>query len=266
MKRQELLVFILLTVCRISVQAQISSEPALLENVTAEKIYADLYGNVYAVQDFTLKKFDYNGKLTETYGDFHRGTITSVDVTNPQKILVYHGDAGIIEIVDEHLFPIVQPLELYNSTYRTIDAVCLSTSNRIWMFDETNADLIQIDFQLNETQKLHFGSKIQPQQLFEIAERQVVLNAGNDGILFFDAFGTLLKQISIFSSDIQIVNDNIIYLKDNELHIYNFKMLAEETLDIPVNNLRQAVWNRERIILLTMEGKIQIINTKEFTK
>jgi len=228
-----------------------------LSGVKPEAIYADLYGNIYAIQDFQFTKFGADGRFICSYGDFKLGHITSADVTNPQKIMLFYKESGTILFLDEHLAPTTAPADLFKANFLRISAAAYSTSNIIWLYDESNSDLIRTDFQLNQKDIIHQQTRnINPLQLFEIQEKTVVLNAGRDGLFFFDSFGTLIKNLPIATENsVQIINDKIFYLKDNQLHEYDSKMLDEKVYDIGKGNIRQLLITQGNIIILTQNGE-----------
>ena len=237
----------------------------VMEKVRPEIIYNDIYGNIYTIEDFQFTKFDTAGRFMHSYGDFKLGHIASADVSNPQKIMLFYREAGVILFLDEHLAPIIEPLDLFAAGFRTIEAAAYSTSNNIWLYDESNHDLIKTDFNLNRKDIIHLNLQdINTLQMFEIAEKTLVMNAGEDGIYFFDPFGTLVKHLSIECyNNIQIIGNKIYYLKENHLHSYDSKMFDEKVYNIEKEDITQVLIHKNKIITLNAKGNCTIGNIKE---
>ncbi len=253
--------FLLLTV----VTAVSQPVRPIADKIRPEIIYNDIYGNIYTIEDFQLTKFDTAGRFLHSFGDFKLGHIASADVSNPQKIMLFYRDAGVILFLDEHLAPIIEPLDLFAAGFRTIEAAAYSTSNNIWLYNKSNHDLIKTDFQLNRKDIIHLNLQdINTLQMFEIAEKTLVMNAGEDGIYFFDPFGTLVKHLSLqCDGQIQIIGGKIFYLKENTLHEYDTKILDEKVYNIGLENIKQALINKNSITLLTEKGELLIGKTSE---
>src|SRR6476659_8841896 len=64
---------------------------------------ADNLNNVYMIKDDELIKYLPDGRFFRRYSNLKLGTITSVDVTNPLKILVYYRDFQQIIFLDNQL-------------------------------------------------------------------------------------------------------------------------------------------------------------------
>ena len=64
------------------------------------RLAADNLGNGYVYDLNTIIKYSPNGDSIGTYSNNRLGNITSIDVTNPYKILVFYADYSIIVFLD----------------------------------------------------------------------------------------------------------------------------------------------------------------------
>lgn len=246
-----------------SVHAQpIGTVPFKKAEITkADKITTDTEGNLYAMQDVSLKKFSGNGELLYTYSNFQSGTITSIDVSNPLKIMLFYKETGLIVFLDQHLAPISENMNLFDQNYFNIAAAAYSTAGYLWLFDASTNDLIQLDLHFNEKARIHQNFQIETQNitLQEIAEKRLVLTTANEGVYFFDAFGTFLKRLPIAATSIcQVTSNEIRYLQDNLLHCYQYENLTEKTYRLGIPNIKQCMLHQDKTFFLDENGDVLI--------
>lgn len=245
---------ILFSICNITIaQTQIP-------DVTADFIKVDPFGNIYAVKKTQLYKFSPQGKLLFTYSDNSLGVISSIDVFNPMKIMLFYQHSGTLVFLDEQFALIREPVSLFNADYLTISLASYSAANQIHLYDEVNRYLITLDFFMREISKtpLNFPS-LTPVKIIELEEKNLAMHDPETGIYLFDAFGTFNKLISIITSQSITVTSDLIYYSDNDrLTIYNYKTLNTETQELPVSNVIQASLFRNHKILLLENGTIWI--------
>jgi hypothetical protein len=58
-------------------------------DANADYITLDPFGNIYAVRETQLTKFSPQGKLLFNYSNHTLGVISSIDVFNPMKIMLF---------------------------------------------------------------------------------------------------------------------------------------------------------------------------------
>ena len=142
MKRNLLL---MLTICFcLTSQAQQYMQKKIIEQV-AEMIAVDPQGNIYAINDATLFKYAPDGNLLHSYNNNLLGNISSIDVDNPMKIMLFYRDAGSILFLNDKLSPIGDMVDLYSKGLTTISLATYSTKNELILYDESNTDLILLD-------------------------------------------------------------------------------------------------------------------------
>lgn len=231
-----------------------------VEKINGDQIAVDHLGNLYIIQDMLLQKHDANGQFLFSYSNFSFGNIFSVDVTNPSKIMVFYQETGAIIFLDDRLVPITNEIELYSRQYMTISLAAYSSDNKIWLYDEARADLIALDAFFNEVHRVHYNfPNFNPTQLQEIPGKMFFMHNPEQGAFLFDFFGTYIKTIATQSPfPLQVQYDNIYYLKDNKLHIYNYIKLSEDTLETDMSHIKQCLVYKNRLYLLDKKGKVCI--------
>ncbi len=217
MKKKLALIILLAMIC--TAQAQ-TFETVIIEQ-NAQQIAVDPQGNIYAVNDATLYKYAPDGTLLYTYNDNMLGHISSIDVDNPLKIMLFYHDAGFIIFLNDKLSPIGDKVNLFSKGLTSIGLATYSTRNELILYDESNTDLILLDFYFREKERIHYDfTDFQPIQLTNVNEKINVMQDPRQGVFFFDNFGTFDKNIAITSElPVQIVKDYILYVKDNHLNL-----------------------------------------------
>jgi WD40 repeat protein len=229
-------------------------------NANADYIKIDPYGNIYAVKETQLSKFSPQGKLLFSYSNQKLGVISSIDIFNPMKIMLFYQDAGTLVFLNEQLALIKDPLSLYDANFFTISLASYSAANQIHLFDNTNKFLITLDFNMREITRvpLNFPS-FNPLKMIELEEKSLAFQDSESGVYLFDAFGTFNKLIPIITShSAEVTHEFIYYTHDDVVEIYHYKVLKTETQQLPVSDVLQTLWYRNKMILLLQNGTIWI--------
>ena len=261
-----LILLMTLLLCMMGVKAQQPSTPVVIEQ-SAETIALDPQGNIYAVNDATLYKYAPDGTLLYTYNDNMLGHISSIDVDNPLKIMLFYRDAGFIIFLNDKLSPIGDKVNLFFKGYTTIGLATYSTRNELILYDESNTDLVILDFYFREKERVHYDfQEFHPMLLQDVNEKMIVMQDSQQGVFFFDNFGTFEKNIAIASElPVQIIKDQIFYGKNNQLNRYDYQRLDQQQLcEIPEEVVQVLVY-QDKIIMLD-DKSIKIIQQNKNQK
>lgn len=193
----------------------------------------DRLGNIYFVDTKNcLNKFEPSIKRYTKYADLKNGEISSIDISNPLRIVVFFQSQSIVKFLDINLTEINSFQIRNNYSEGWISLVSSSNNNGLWMYDNVNRKIIKTGEKLNtlfSTGDLYLiiSKKINPSILFEKSD-ELFLCDFEKGIFVFDMFGGYKKTIpfteeklnSIINSDAKIFNFNC---KLNELkELYYF--------------------------------------------
>ncbi len=227
MKNKIVHIFILLFLCSSFKQ---NSSFKIAQKHQSFKV--DNLGNIYFVNNDEVVKYNQQGKLINRYSNLQLGNITSIDVTNPLKIIVYYKEFQQIIFIDNQLSINSDNINLEALGFEQTDLVCASVNNSFWIFDKRNSELIRFNEQskiVNRTGNLNliFNKKINPNFLIE-QNGNVYLNCFDSGITIFDIYGTFSKSIYIKGlTQFQVSNEFLFYQKDSVLISYNTKLFNE---------------------------------------
>jgi WD40 repeat protein len=231
-----------------------------IPNANANFIKIDPYGNIYAINEAQVSKFSSQGKLLFTYSNLNLGVISSIDVFNSMKIMLFYQDAGKLVFLNEQLALINEPVSLYDANYFTIALASCSAANQIHLYDNINKFLITLDFNMREISRtpIPFNS-FNPLKIIELEDKSLAFQDPETGVYLFDTFGTFNKLIPVITSNsVEITSEVIYYTNKNAVEIYNYKLLNSKTQQLPVSDVIQTLLYRNNMILLLKNGTIWI--------
>lgn len=221
------------------------------------QLSTDKLGNLFVITpNNDILKYDINLNLIATTNFKVLGNIASIDVSNPFEIYVFYRDQNKLLLLDN----LLNQLALIDIEATEISQIaCLSRSfdNHIWIFDLSDLKLkkyskdLKMMIQSAAFNVLPIFNEINPSKIIDNNSNLLILNNGS--ILQFDVFGNFNKTIISDSiSQFQAFDNNIVYLKNNQLFVYNsmsFKfseILTDKTIEI--KNFRI---EKERLYILT---------------
>lgn len=210
--------------------------------VEVNQFNVDLQGNLYVVDDANLSKYNVQGELLYRYGNAILGSITSIDVSDPLRILLFYKESNTVVFLNHQLAEIGDAIDL--SMISDVEAMVVSyaSGGGFWVFDVISMSLqhfSQSGVVQESTENLSgFLNFNKPIALAE--NRQSLYMQLPQRILVFDIYGNFLKSRP-FINDKPIKIDRTVYqsFNDGKLTIGDFKLL--EHVEIPIDDLGQAL-------------------------
>lgn len=177
------------------------------------------------------------------YSSKRLGNITRLDVSNPQKVLVYYGDYYQVVFLDNTLSEIDQ-LNLDALGYWDVESVALSRDNFIWIYDPVNVKLIKISqngsvqLSTNELFDVGFSADYSPHIM---VDDEMVYLYDRSELKAFNEYGSWIKTIPLENEGLQIINQGFIIMRDNTLYFYPTDVQFKDNLQeiAKVDNLIQ---------------------------
>lgn len=235
-------------------------------DATADFIEIDNLNNLYLIDKSEIKKYNDKGELLFRYSDKQLGNIGSVDVSYPMRPLLVYPDLNYMVILDNTLSSNRGKINLLDYNIGLGLLACSSVQNHFWIYDAMQFALIRTDEnfkQVNATGNLSqiLAIDFSPTRMVEFANK-LYINNPKTGILIFDIFGTYIKTIPITDiRDFQIFENELIYLKNNELIRYNTLLFETKEVELPYI-CRDAQLQKEQVVLLTDQKIFILKNSK----
>jgi YHS domain-containing protein len=221
--------------------SQIDAQQKIEELLSSESkiLRVDEFENIYVISENNkLSKYSRRIELLYEYSFNQLGTVTDLDVSNPQKILLFFSDYQIILYLDNTLSEIDR-LNLDELGYWNISCVGLSPDNRIWLYDTQNNKLVKIDHkgkELYSSNEFYMEQFTKEPNLDILSDQEHTLLCSSSQCLVFDSFGHYQKTLSVPNDKISLKQGKIFVLEDNQIRIETFKPSFEET---PVFNIEE---------------------------
>ncbi|MCK0130163.1 hypothetical protein MWU59_01495 [Flavobacteriaceae bacterium F08102] len=217
-----------------SAQAQIQLEFTHKTNLKADKfIGVDEFDATYYILNNTL--FKETEDTIVSFQQNHLGEISSVDIRNPLKILVFYRDYNTVILLDNKLNPLGDPINFSTlEVSQNIGLVNLALDHQLWLYTIDDNRLHLWDYQ---TKKITYSSKplsflkkstFHPTQ--QLATFTDTYLTDQKGFLKFNKYAQFESSINFneFNKIVRI-EDDFIYLKNNQLYF--------QTLTKPASNV-----------------------------
>lgn len=206
--------------------------------IESQIVEIDKLGLIYLVSSKNeFLRINQSYQITHRYFNNSLGAISSIDVSNPMRILAYQKDFGRITILDNTL-AIMKDINLTDLGYTDVAAIAKSNDDNIWIYNSNTYRLLKIN-ELGQTiiqsnSLLDLGYK--DLNVLKIIEKDnyVYLLDSALGILIFDNLGQYIKTfprkgITSFSARKNFIS----FLEDGKLLIYDTRFFEETVAELP---------------------------------
>jgi hypothetical protein len=232
-------------------------------NANIKETNIDKVGNTYILDNSNrITKYNSLLKPQYSYADNTLGAITTLDVSDPLKILIYNDDYGILIKLDNTLAELSR-LNLYELDYQSVSVVATALDGNTWLYDEGKYQLKKINDQgtelLSSISMVDQGlQNMQPTFIQEKAGK-LIMQDPKKGIFLFDNLGQFIQTFPfLVKSDVQFDGTNIIYMDQNEIVIYNTILYSEKKIplqnDLVNNQLKQVILGKSKLYYVYNKG------------
>ena len=163
-------------------------------------VEVDNLGNLYLVDDQQrIKKLNNRYDSVGTFNEVRTvGTLHSIDVSNPLRIILWYKDFGTLLLLDRFL-QVKTSIDLRNIGLLQCNAVAQSYDNNIWVYDDLSAQIKKINEEgkvLLESPDMRvlYDAPPHPQTLTDFNRNLYAYDADN-GLLICDYFGAVQKRL-----------------------------------------------------------------------
>lgn len=181
----------------------------------------DHLGNTYTVsKDNVLRRYNSDYKMEFEYSINRLGELSHIDVSNPQKLLLYYSDYQHIVFLDNTLSEI-KNLNLEPLGYWDVQGIAISRENNIWLYDPVNNRLLKLrdsgDLILSSNEQWFEAFQyIEDPRLFENEERLYLYTS--DQVFLFDNFGNMQGRKLVSCEQIQFLKNRFLYLNADKIY------------------------------------------------
>lgn len=277
-KRLTYLLFFCAFICNQSVAQLIKADTVISKNlfkfeqlIPGDYSYmnVDMFGNIYLItKSNQLKKINSKGESTALFNDVIKyGNPSSIDVSNPLKILVFYKSYSTIVTLDR-LLTYRNSINLRSHQFFNVNTIAASYDNNIWLFDEQDFKIKKIDESatlINESADLRMlvDEVPAPSELLE-NNNQLFLYDSKKGFFVFDYYGAYKNLIPLLNWKNIAIGHNLIYgfagailysyeLNSLSLNEYHLPEFVKEYKSIKAINNKLYLLKKDGVEIYTIE-------------
>jgi hypothetical protein len=208
-----------------------------------------------------LKKINLNGDSIGIYNNVRRyGQLSSIDVSNSLKTLVYYKDFSSVIELDKQL-SVLHTVDLRTQNIFSVKAIATSYDNNIWLFDEGERKLKKVDDNgvlLLETVDFSslFDSIPSPVKIID-KDGFVYLYDPAKGFYIFDYYGSLKNKLPFLHwHSVEVIGKTMFGFDSTTLYAYaaNSFNLLQYTLPVDFKDAVQIKISNNKVYLLKKDG------------
>ena len=258
--RRPVNIFLALVFAAVSVNGQKDAPFQLIASVRGDIVdfAVDNLDNVYVLTSTDqLKKYNSEGDSVAIFNNVKKfGKVSTIDVSNPLKVLLYYKDFSTIVVLDR-LLTARNTIDLRQQNIFQVNAIGQSYDNNIWLYDEGDSKLKKINDEgkaVLETPdfRLLFDTAPHVKNIFD-QDGFVYLYDPQQTVFVFDYYGALRNKILISGwNDFKVAGKFIFGINNDTLHRYeiNTMRLDEQRLPAPLKNSFKVNFTSARLYAL----------------
>lgn len=200
----------------------------LLWQVTCDfqgNVELDEFQNVFVFDETSILQHNKEGVNHFTYSNLRKGEITSVDISNPLRIVVYYGENNEVIFLDNTLSEQNQGINFNDLAMYDVSLVSSSFQNHLWIYRSAEQKLVRINRSgevVNESANLALWTEGDAGEFVLLKESGnfLYLVSSEGKVLAFDQYGTFRKRILLSeASKIHFSESKILYLNGQSIYL-----------------------------------------------
>lgn len=229
----------------------------------------DNLDNVYAVNNGSqLVKYSPAGDSLLAFNDVKRyGNPSSVDVTNPLKLLLYYQPYSTVVVLDR-LLNIRNTINFRKQNIFSVQQIAASYDNNIWLFDEQDNKFKKVDengtVMLESTDfRMLFDSVPSPAQIID-RDNYVYFYDPEKGFYIFDYYGSFKNRLPFTGwRNTEVSGKKLYGFNNNRLYSYELSSLQlREYLLLAFMGDYTAIRAMNRKVYLLKADRIDVYSVK----
>ncbi len=234
-------------------------------DTVAKAVFMDNLDDVYVLTPTNeLLKYNAVGKLKWRYSNPRFGKLTSVDVSDPMRIVLFYADFQQVVVLNNNLSEITSYSFAKNGDL-LVAAVAASNNNSLWIFDRGSNALIKLSSDFTaQTRSANlsqiFEEVVNPKKIMTTNEH-VFLQQKDNKVLQFDRFGGFLRVLPMDSvADFSVMANLIFYETKGSLVKYNPFTFERTAQPLPVLDAVKQVAVGNKIIAVLTEKAVFLLS------
>ena len=225
--------------------------------VNANAIEVDRLGNIYLINNNVVSKYDADMNFLCAYDNYPAGSMSSLDVSNPFKIIVFYSEFNKLIYLDSKLAELLSPVMLDDAGLYNIKVVCTSVFGGFWVFDGQNSCVRRVNPNLEVSQQgTNIYDKLGDADVVAMREsiNYLFLLTDDSKVLILDKFGNFYRAFETDGecADFCIDNDILYYSRNGEIAAYD--VADDRTVPIPTDGKKIDKFRIRHNLLYMLDG------------
>jgi hypothetical protein len=225
---------------------------------TPVSVSLDRYNRIFIGDEKgNINQYDTLGKVLLTFSPSRVVRFSLIEAWKTTKVFAFSRDYQQYTLLDRFLVPMGQyPIDENTMGFARI--ATLSADDNLWLFDEGNFSLKKFNLQsqaitINAPLNLVLDDKDYDLNFMREYQNMLFINDRNSGILVFDNLGNYKKKLSFKGlMTFGLLNEELYFLQDKQLHFFHLYNFTERTLALPVTKdreIRQVLAFENKVVL-----------------
>ncbi len=223
----------------IALSFQSIGQTVIIKQENLEDFGIDQLQNIYTKSGNNLTKYNSSGVSTQQFSHSIYGQISSFDVTDPLRIMLFYKESNALLFVNQQLAIIGDPIELDQIGDIQAKLACISNQGGFWVYDELSQTILYYDanrIQRFQSQNIPSLSK-DANPLFLQEKANVLYLSLKNETLVFDQFGGYISRLPVcVESDITPTKNHINFWNGTHWVKYNTLLKEQILIKLPITN------------------------------
>lgn len=206
----------------------------------------DKYESLYSIDKNVLyKKTD---KKTYQFSALQLGELSSVDILNPLKIVLFYKDLNTAILLDDKLNEIERVHFNQLSDFKTPSFVTKATRNNLWVFNINTQQLEVFDYKQNRV--IAHSQPIQQPVLNQQSNFNYCWLLTSSKLMQYNIYGSFIEEYVVENIiDISFYNNYLLILDSEGLQILDYKKKEFRPLSLPEIKIKNIYTANENIYI-----------------
>lgn len=222
------------------------AEDILTLELRAQHVSIDDAKNIYVVDGPMVMVYDPTGFHDYSFSNMYAGPIYSIDVANPEQILLFYKEDQSIRFINQYFRTIPKPFSLKENGYENVAAACVMDDKTLYIFEGKQQKIIR----LTNRGKLAAQSLAVTDQTgqtlnaayMEYSDGIIYITDPEQGIFVFDQHGQYIQTLPITGVyRFRIADGQLIYTIGNRVMVFDTSSQEQTNYPLPFTTNIQTV-------------------------
>lgn len=222
------------------------AEEILTLEIRAQHLSIDKAKNIYVVDGPMVMVYDPTGFHDYSFSNMYTGPIYSIDVSNPEQILLFYKEDQAIRFINQYFRTIPKPFSLKEMGYENVSAACVMDDKTICIFEEKQQKIIRLTNRGKRVDQSiavpdQTGQSLQAASM-AVSDDNIYITDPGKGMFVFDRLGQYIRTLPITGVyRFTIVDGQIIYTFGDKVVVFDTFSQEQTVYPLPFTANSQSV-------------------------